>query len=104
MTDIDPLDRPFIMGAAIGLGYELAKDELPFFDGTTELDEEEEEIHFKPQRIPLVERFTAKRKKKTRPITRWLDDVLAGRKQITDELEYTQEEWNKILEQEGLDE
>jgi len=103
MTDIDPLDHPFIMGATIGLGYELAKEELPFSDGTIELDEEEE-VHFKPQRVPLVERFAAKRQKKTRPITRWLDDVMAGRKKVTDELEYTPEEWNKILEQEGLDE
>lgn len=104
MSDIDPTDHPFIMGAAIGLGYELAKEELPFSDGTVEIDDEEEEVRFKPQRIPLVERFAAKRQKKTRPITRWLDDVMAGRKQITDELEYTPEEWNKILEQEGLDE
>lgn len=103
MTDIDPLDHPFIMGATIGLGYELAKEELPFSDGTVELDEEEE-VHFKTHRVPLVERFAAKRQKKTRPITRWLDDVMAGRKQITDELEYTPEEWNKILAQEGLDE
>jgi hypothetical protein len=94
-------DDAFMFGAAVGLGTMLAEEELDERRIRERLLKKEVP---KVETVPLSSRFHGISHRRRRPIIRWLSAYFAGQKKHSDPIDYTEDEMQKIIEQEGLDE
>jgi hypothetical protein len=101
-VEYDDLGNPIFLAAAAGFGAHMMEDEIDEREIAKDILSRKDEDP-EPEKIPLRSRHPAS-PIKAGPFERWVIDVQAGRKKITDPIEYTKEEAKQIMDAEKVEE